>query len=72
MRGVVRRGAEHHNTKLKEADVLEIRRRFDAKERTHDIAARFSVSVSRVSDIGRRRSWSWLPEQTNTNDTPAN
>jgi hypothetical protein len=57
-----RRGAHHHASKLDQAAVLEIRRRYDTKESPRSIAASFGVAASRIIEIGKRRSWGWLPE----------
>lgn len=53
----VRRGEACGHAKLTEADVREIRRRFDAGESLTAIAAIFCVTKQNVGFIGRRRTW---------------
>ncbi len=52
------RGEEHHRAKLTEIAVLLIH--FD-RGPVRDIARRYGVSPSTVSQIKNERLWSWLP-----------
>jgi hypothetical protein len=54
------RGERHHNAKLKPADVLEVRRLFDAKVRRSVIAAKFGIVEKYVREVGARKSWAHL------------
>ena len=55
------RGTRHGGHKLTEPDVLYIRRAHAAGEATQvQLAARFGVSQSMVSNVVRRAFWSWL------------
>lgn len=56
------RGTGNAAAKLTETQVYEIRRRFDAGEVQQRIADDFGVRQTAVSSIGRRKSWSHLPE----------
>ncbi len=55
------RGADVHNAKLTEDDVLEIRR-LDGKVKRRILAERFGVSYHHVRDIQKckTKAWSWL------------
>ncbi len=59
-----RRGAKHHASKLSEADVLQIREKYDRRESPKSIAVQFNVAASRIVMIGKRQTWAWLPEAT--------
>lgn len=53
-----RRGADHNHAKLSEADVLEIRRLYaTGKWRQVDLAAKYKVRQTNISQIVRRDSW---------------
>jgi len=52
-------GESNHNSKLTEADVIEIRKRLANGERHKDIAASYGVSRTAISDINGR-SWKHL------------
>lgn len=56
-------GEEHYRTKLTERDVLDIRILVDNEADRREIAECFGITVQTVNRIGRRRSWSWLPEE---------
>jgi len=51
------RGARHHNAKLTEADIFEIRRLASAGCFYRDIAARFHIHQDYVYQIARRKVW---------------
>lgn len=54
------RGETHYRSKLTEENVREIlSRKYTAKEKK-EIAERFGISIKTLSDVIRRRSWSWL------------
>lgn len=55
--GLVTHGEEHHNAKLTEAAVREMRQRHAAGHSQRRLAHDFSVSQSRVSLIVRRIQW---------------
>jgi hypothetical protein len=54
------RGVKHPCAKLTEADVLEIRRRWEAREPLAAIAPDFGITRAMVSIIGLRRAWTHL------------
>ncbi|MFI9123866.1 HNH endonuclease signature motif containing protein [Streptomyces bikiniensis] len=56
----VHRGAAHHLVRLKEAEVLEMRRRAGNGEKARRLASDHGVSVSTVRHILAGRSWAWL------------
>ena len=48
--------------KLTVADVLEVRRRLQSGEQSHQqIANAYGTSKSAISDISKGKNWSWLP-----------
>lgn len=55
--GTDMRGVKHHNVKLTEKDVLEIRSRSANGERGVDLAKEFSVRTTSISAIILRQSW---------------
>lgn len=55
-----KRGERKENSKLTEADILEIRRLASAGIPQRKIAQRFGVSLAAVSLIHRRQRWAWL------------
>lgn len=55
-----RSGESHFHSKLKEADIREIRHRFDLGDRQIDIAADFNISQPQVSYLGLRKGWKHL------------
>ena len=55
------------NAKLNPAQILEIRRRYDAEEKQRDIAADYGISPSQIGYIGKRKSWGHVPEVVNSN-----
>jgi len=57
LHGTDMRGAKHHNVKLTEKDVLEIRARFASGERGVDLAKEFSVRTTNISAIILRQTW---------------
>ncbi len=54
----VRRGSRNHSAKLREDDVLEIRRRFVAGDSDRQIGAAFGVGYATIGDIRSGRTWS--------------
>ncbi len=54
-------GENHPAHKLKAAQILEIRRRSTAGERSKDLALEFSVRPSTISGITTKRRWRHLP-----------
>ena len=55
-------GSRHHQAKLADNDVLEIRRRYAAGESTTSIQKSFPVSCSMIKRIVKRQSWKHLQE----------
>jgi len=55
-------GEAHPNAKLKESDVIEIRRRVANGERRAVIAQDYKVSLTRISKIMTGKSWSHIKE----------
>lgn len=51
------RGEAHHRTRLTEASVREIRRRYAAGDRLRTLAGTFGVSRASIFDIVHRRRW---------------
>jgi HNH endonuclease len=51
------RGRQHHEARLSEADVREIRRRYAAGEQQRSIASAFGIHQQQVSKIVTRRRW---------------
>lgn len=51
------RGERHPMSKLSANEVIELRRRFDAKENRKDLAAAFGISVRNVYVVGSRKGW---------------
>jgi hypothetical protein len=61
-RGRVRAGAAHGRAVLTEADVYEIRRlRADRSATCRELAERYGVSMTQISNIARGLSWRHLP-----------
>ena len=56
---IKRRGTDHHNTTLGEADVLEIRRLYAAGSRTTraELARLFNVTTATIGNIVNRKTW---------------
>lgn len=50
-------GELHYNSKLKQADVLEIKKMLDAGIKQRDIAKKFNVSYKNISCIHRGKTW---------------
>lgn len=59
----MRFGSTHQMAKLKDEDVLEIRRLIKNKIVHTEIAKRFGIKRSNVSAIGTRKNWKHLPEE---------
>ena len=59
--GPHRRGAEHAQAKLTEAQVYEIRQRRAQGEALLTLAAAYGVSFSHISSIAHHRTWRHLP-----------
>jgi hypothetical protein len=57
--GTANRGERCNLSKLSECDVLTIRKLSGGPSQS-DIASRFGIDQSTVSDIVRRKSWAWL------------
>ncbi len=54
-------GSRMAGTKLRDEDVLEIRRLYDTESLpARDIGARFNLSTETIRRIGRRDSFSWI------------
>lgn len=60
-KGRSRRGSKHHNAKLQEESVLEIRQLLNSGRTGASVAAQYGVSVMTISFIKTRRRWGWLP-----------
>jgi hypothetical protein len=58
--GTSLQGDRHHQAKLTEAQVLEIRNRRAAGESGKSLAKEFSVTPTQICNIHKRRSWSHL------------
>ena len=56
-------GSRAPQSKLKEHQVLEIRRRADAGDNRQRLAREFGVSDNLITQIARRKVWAWLPEE---------
>ena len=50
-------GARHHNAKLTEDEVIEIRRLRDAGVMNKEVAEQFDISESTASSIAHRKAW---------------
>lgn len=61
-RGNRRKGAQVSNSKLVESDVLDIRKRYKAKEPLKSIGGRYGVTESCVWSVGTHKSWAWLDD----------
>jgi hypothetical protein len=57
MHGTVMRGEKNPQARLRETDVIDIRRRRAAGEKLHDIAADYDITFQTVHDIAARRRW---------------
>lgn len=57
------RGQANVNARLTEAQVHDIRARYDRGEQPAIIARYYPVDPSLLGLIGRRKSWTWLPER---------
>jgi hypothetical protein len=56
------RGTKSPRAQLIESEVIEIRRRHAAGERSANLAREFGISPATVGHIVRRESWAWLEE----------
>lgn len=54
------KGSNQHNSKLKEGDVLEIRRLLAEGKKLNYIAAIYGVTFQAISRIKTRKIWRWL------------
>lgn len=61
------KGVNNGNAKIARADVYEIRRRYDRGEQPIKISQDYPIGNNMVSDIGRRKHWSHLPEKSEAN-----
>lgn len=59
--GTSNRGTQQHLARMTEADIREIRN-LAGEMRVKDIAARFGLHQSYVSQIIARKRWAWLPD----------
>jgi hypothetical protein len=59
-RNHIHSGESHPQAKLTEKQVLSIRRYRAAGEKLIDVAARFGISLTTVSDIANRKIWAHL------------
>lgn len=57
----IRRGDEHHQARLVEADIPEIRRRIAAGESTRAVGSDYGVSGGTISLAARRLTWAHVP-----------
>lgn len=57
--GTDHRGEKHHQAKLTESDVLEIRTLLD-EETISQVARRYGVHIATISAIKHRKIWPWL------------
>jgi hypothetical protein len=55
-------GSVHHNAKLTEADIPEIRRLYDAGVSAKEIGEMFGVTRENIYFIGKRRAWKHVEE----------
>ena len=55
--GYFTQGTRPKSTKLTEADVREVRARYDAGERPRDLGPEYGVTPENISMIGRRKTW---------------
>lgn len=55
-----RRGEKHHLSKLTSEDVLNIRKMIESGEKIIDIARKYNVDQSAISNIKRKRNWSHI------------
>ncbi len=60
--GIVR-GAKHYAAKLKEEDVIEIRKLVKGGASQSEVARQKKVSVQTINSIIKRRNWKWLEEE---------
>lgn len=60
--GTHNRGEQHNMVKLKESDVIDIRRRVAAGESQRAIAREYRLGQPTVSKIVRRERWAWLQD----------
>jgi hypothetical protein len=57
---VARRGEKHHSARLKETDVMEIRRRLDNGAMLRVLAAEYGVGKTTINNIKQHHTWRWL------------
>ena len=60
------KGSKHHLAKFVEADVVSMRRRFDAGESLKEIASHFRTTPGYVSDLVRGKHWKHVDEESRT------
>lgn len=65
-----RRGSQHHNAKLREADVEQLLRLRAAGHTYRQLAARYGVSVANIGWILRGHHWKHVPRLAITLATP--
>lgn len=56
----VPRGEKHHNAKLTEKEVIEIRKRYDSGQDIRSISIGYSVSQENVVHVIKRNTWQWM------------
>ena len=58
------KGSKHHNTTLRECDVMDIRARFAAGEKQKALCEEFNLSPAACSNIINRKTWKHLSESS--------
>lgn len=58
------KGSKHHNSTLRESDVVAIRARRKAGERIKDLAAEFGISTAACSKVASGQTWSHITERS--------
>lgn len=59
--GWLKHGSEHAGTHLTEANVLEIRQRFESGEKIAALASEFGITLGTISPLIRGRTWRHVP-----------
>lgn len=58
------RGSNHHNTELREHDIVLIRARYDAGEKQTVLCKEYNLSAAACSNIVNRRTWKHISEKS--------
>lgn len=58
------RGSKHHNTELREHDIVLIRSRYDAGEKQTVLCKEYNLSAAACSNIVNRRTWKHITEKS--------